>query len=485
MARWHRWYISGMAAAILICAAGELIWLPDVLRLGDWYWIDLLNGLVFALLLPSLLWGSGAVMALLALRRERQAKERGAAGQKGDEGGSLPVAPSGTRLLWSFIRHGGILLLGVVSASLLSYMALAGELSLLLLAAVAASVAAIWLLAIWDAALHERRSGSRLPWRSLLALLLSAGLLSGLFWPTSQMVTYPGLAINMNRYVHVEGGQPHGEIMGLLVFDRPAFPADWLYAKLFPAYSFRPIETLGMSLGQYESLVRDMKTEADQLGSAIAFQEAGIGVGIRRNGAKVVLVDTEGPASGKLKPGDIIVQVNEAEVTTMADLRAQMADVAPGSTVRLVLLREGVSVSREVLTKGNPEQPGQAIMGIQVMDSLQPDLPLAVTFRRYIAHEGGPSHGAALALTLLDQLIPGGVTHGRRVAVTGTIDADGNIGRIGGIRQKAFTAKRDGADVFFVPAGQEGEAQAGAPELRIIPVGTFDEMLSWLRKFAV
>lgn len=478
MARWHRWYLYGMMAVIALCAFGELIWVPDVLRIGQLYWIDLLNGLVFALVVPPLLWAGGAVMALLASFQGYSPRDEEAPGGK-------PAAGFKARRRWLLVRHGSILLMAALAAGLLCYMGIVGELSLLLLAVAAGSIVLIWLLAIWDAALHERYRGGRLPWRSLLALVLSATLLSGLFWPTSQMVTYPGLAVNMNRYVHVEGGQPHGEIMGLLVFDRPAFLADWLYAKLFPAYTFRPIETLGMSLGQYESLVRDLKAEADQIGSAIALHEAGIGAGVKRSGAKVVLVEVEGPAHGELKPGDIIVQVNDAQVASLADLRAQMADVVPGSTVRLALLRDGERLSREVLTKGNPEQPGQAIMGIQVTDSLEPDLPRKVAFRRYFAHEGGPSHGAALALALLDQLIPGGVTNGHRVAVTGTIDADGQIGRIGGIRQKAFTAKRDGADVFFVPKGQEEEAQAGAPGLRIIPVDTFEEMLIWLRRSAI
>jgi PDZ domain-containing protein len=81
----------------------------------------------------------------------------------------------------------------------------------------------------------------------------------------------------------------------------------------------------------------------------------------------------------------------------------------------------------------------------------------------------------------MDELTPGGVTYGNRVAGTGTIDANGNVGVIGGIEQKAYAVARAGADVFFVPAEQEADARKGAPNLNIVPVRTLDDMLNWLK----
>ncbi len=80
----------------------------------------------------------------------------------------------------------------------------------------------------------------------------------------------------MNRYAQANGGNVHGEISGVLVFERPAFPIDWLYAKLFAKYSFEP-KNLGMSLGAYNQEVRTMKEDANAAGSAIAYQKVGKG----------------------------------------------------------------------------------------------------------------------------------------------------------------------------------------------------------------
>ena len=54
---------------------------------------------------------------------------------------------------------------------------------------------------------------------------------------------------------------------------------------------------------------------------------------------------------------------------------------------------------------------------------------------------GGPSAGLAMTLAILDDLTPGDLTGGKRVAVTGTIDPEGNVGEIGGIEQKAVAAR--------------------------------------------
>ena len=58
---------------------------------------------------------------------------------------------------------------------------------------------------------------------------------------------------------------------------------------------------------------------------------------------------------------------------------------------------------------------------------------------------GGPSAGLAMTLAILDDLTPGDLTGGKRVAVTGTIDPSGNVGEIGGIEQKARRGARGAA----------------------------------------
>ena len=94
-----------------------------------------------------------------------------------------------------------------------------------------------------------------------------------------------------------------------------------------------------------------------------------------------------------------------------------------------------------------------------------------------LADVGGPSAGLLFSLGIVDKLngdgSGGDLTGGRIVAGTGTIDADGTVGAVGGVPLKTQAAERDGATVFLVPKAECSDAQAELPEgLRLIPVTT-------------
>lgn len=63
----------------------------------------------------------------------------------------------------------------------------------------------------------------------------------------------------------------------------------------------------------------------------------------------------------------------------------------------------------------------------------------------------GPSGGLMQALYVYDALTNSNLSYGKKIVGTGTIDAYGNAGPIGGIYQKVITANLSGADIFFVP----------------------------------
>ncbi|MDF3143157.1 S16 family serine protease, partial [Streptomyces sp. T21Q-yed] len=65
------------------------------------------------------------------------------------------------------------------------------------------------------------------------------------------------------------------------------------------------------------------------------------------------------------------------------------------------------------------------------------------------------------------------LTGGRTIAGTGTIDAAGKVGAVGGVSLKTQAAKRDGATVFLVPKDECSDAKSELPKgLRLIPVTT-------------
>src|SRR3546814_20844343 len=74
---------------------------------------------------------------------------------------------------------------------------------------------------------------------------------------------------------------------------------------------------------------------------------------------------------------------------------------------------------------------------------------------------GGPSAGLMFSLAIFDTLTKGSLTGGHRIAGTGTIDADGKIGPIGGIQPKIPAARKAGSALFLVPPANCEETLVG------------------------
>ncbi|MEU2716795.1 S16 family serine protease [Streptomyces sp. NPDC007205] len=94
-----------------------------------------------------------------------------------------------------------------------------------------------------------------------------------------------------------------------------------------------------------------------------------------------------------------------------------------------------------------------------------------------LAGVGGPSAGLLFTLGIIDKLdgdgSGGDLTGGRTIAGTGTIDAAGKVGAVGGVALKLQAARRDGATVFLVPKDECADAKGELPEgLRLVPVTT-------------
>ncbi|MFF5427219.1 MULTISPECIES: S16 family serine protease [unclassified Streptomyces] len=115
--------------------------------------------------------------------------------------------------------------------------------------------------------------------------------------------------------------------------------------------------------------------------------------------------------------------------------------------------------------------------------------PAKVKVTLHLADIGGPSAGLLFSLGIVDKLDGAGragdLTGGRIVAGTGTIEADGKVGAVGGVSLKTQAAARDGATVFVVPKDECAEAKAELPDgMRLIPVTALDDAVTSLRALA-
>lgn len=468
-------YIAGLIAVLCYLIAAELIWLPGPLKTAaGMQWIEMIDPLLSLLAIPPILWGIGAAVSSVRLNRALGLRRK-AHGWRGK------------------LTHGllhlmklAITAIGLLAAAF-SWFASDKLAFMLIIIGVSAALTLLDMvlgeMALSNSGGEELYGKLRFPTRSLALWATFGVLLALLVWPTGYNVTYPGMTLNMNRYAHVESGDSGGTINGVLVFERPAVPADWLYAKLFPEYRFDKIPEDEPPLTETYSQVVTMKTDANDVAAAVAMEKAGIGGGATADGVRIAAIVSGSPAESLLQAGDVIHAVGDRAVSMLDDMTDYMTEaVEPGDSVTLTIARDGKTLRIEAPTRAADDDSGRAVFGISVQTNMKLDIPRSIDYKRYIAHIGGPSHGAMLTLAFIDQLTPGGVTGGLQVAGTGTIEADGSIGLVGGIPQKAYAVSRTDADVFFVPAASFDAAKAAAPSLNIVPVRSIDEVLGWLKE---
>lgn len=192
----------------------------------------------------------------------------------------------------------------------------------------------------------------------------------------------------------------------------------------------------------------------------------------------VQLVSEDGPADGVLALDDEILAINGTPITSDAELRAEIADAGVGAELELRIRRGSAEQTVTVTTEARSASDATPIVGI--VPGVRFEFPFEVDI--HLQRVGGSSAGMMFALGIYDLLTPGALTGGEHIAGTGTIDADGRIGVIGGVQQKMFGARDAGADWILVAQGNCGEVVGNEPEgLRVVAVSTFSEAVDAVR----
>jgi PDZ domain-containing protein len=196
-------------------------------------------------------------------------------------------------------------------------------------------------------------------------------------------------------------------------------------------------------------------------------------------GFGILTVSGDGPADGVLKTGDQFVTVDGRSADTSQELTAIVQSLTPGTTVPVVVKRQGKPLSLKVKVGPPPKDGKGARLGVAVGNTCL--APFTVTIN--LENVGGPSAGLMFALAIIDKAGSQDLTGGRFVAGTGEISEDGKVGAIGGIQLKMIAAKRKGASVFLAPAGNCGDVRKATPSgLKVVKVSTLHEAVEDLLK---
>lgn len=322
-------------------------------------------------------------------------------------------------------------------------------------------------------------------------LVILATLLVLYLIPANSYLLMPGQALNVEQMISVKG-HPLGHKQGkLYMTDVSLYKADHLLEELYghvsPNTDIQPAPQVSGSLSpsQFNQYNVDLMTNSIQDAEAAALNTTSrYRPHYASTGPKIVFLVPNLPASRKLRIGDVVEYINGNRTLRAGQVGPIVKRGRPGQIVHLRILRHGRLLSEAVgtvpSTNGTPDKHGKTpLMGIVVQDQII--FPISISVRP--GDIGGPSAGLMFSLGILQRLSPTDITKGCKIAGTGTIDFAGNVGAIGGAKQKIIAARNAGAKYFLVPDVPDNfnPAVANRGNVTVVPVKTLHQALQFLK----
>lgn len=243
---------------------------------------------------------------------------------------------------------------------------------------------------------------------------------------------------------------------------RDAMPRDGVYNPGKSADQVKTEQTQDMETSQSSAVVAALRAADQKVTVRLAVSSVTVG----------------GPAYQKLRPGDLILKVNGVAVDDPGQVGDQIRRHRAGSIVTFRVLRNNKPVTVQVKSQTASSGPVSPVVGIKVGTGYQYAPAISFDLGEDI---GGPSAGLVFSLAIYDKITAGPLLDGRNVAGTGTIDADGTVGPIGGIQEKIAGAEKDGATVFLVPADNCNDLSGVGTKMTLIKVSSVRDAISSLK----
>ena len=211
----------------------------------------------------------------------------------------------------------------------------------------------------------------------------------------------------------------------------------------------------------------------------LAYNKAGVDVNIKNRNLYIYYIYDE-IADSDLEIGDRILSYDGIEAKDSIELRKYILEKNEGDTINFKVIRNKKEVDAYAKVKVESDTKVVGILVYTIFEyENDPDIHYA-----YQESEVGSSGGLMLSLSIYNSLVEDDITKGKKISGTGTIEMDGTVGEIAGIKYKILGAVKDKADVFIVPANNYEEAEKLVKDrklkIKLIKAESFEQVLEEL-----
>lgn len=184
------------------------------------------------------------------------------------------------------------------------------------------------------------------------------------------------------------------------------------------------------------------------------------------------------------KVGDKILQVDDVNISCADDYKKVVSKKSAGDIIHVLVERN----KKKKLIEASlyKQDDNRIVSGIYISEvhKYKTDPKVEIKFKK---SESGPSGGLIETLDIYNKITKKDITGGLKIAGTGEIDQNGNIGTIGGVKYKLLGAEKKHADIFMVPNGENYEEcmklkKSKKLKIEVIGVSTFFEAVDKLNE---
>lgn len=309
------------------------------------------------------------------------------------------------------------------------------------------------------------------------------------FMPTPYVIYSPGSAEPIKPVVSVKNGDPEekGTFMLTTVYRKKANVA-WMLGTFLDKNEQLAKEDLGGRTEQEYATEQILYMSSSQSNAILAaYTHADIPYDIETSRLIILYNNKELQTKNDFQSGDDLLSLDGVTFKKYDDLVSFLKTKKLGDVLKAKVKRNGkeTDATVELITIPNGKGGTKAGMGVSfgIEQKIVPkDHNKEIQFN--LKDIGGPSAGLMFTLELYNQLTPGDLSKGYRIAGTGTISPDGTVGPIGGIPFKIVAANREHADIFFAPAENYDEAKKKYDTLKtnmkLVKVSSVDDALKYI-----
>lgn len=300
-------------------------------------------------------------------------------------------------------------------------------------------------------------------------------------FPLPYYIDGPGGLTNIDKRYKIENEyKSKGTINMTYVSEYKATVASFLVAKLNKNLDiYKKTTILPENSNEKEEELRGKIMFEEALDSALIVAYKYSNSDIKINKEKVLVTYIYEKANTNLKVGDQIIKIDDVNVSSLKQLKNILENKKQNKKITLNVINNKKEYKRFAYVDNKKKI--NILINSNYELSLNPKIKI-----KYESNEYGSSGGLMNTLSIYNKLTKEDITNGLTISGTGTIDVDGKVGEVDGIKYKLSGAVKKKADIFLVPSKNYKEAikykNKNHYKIKIIKVNTFKDALDKLKR---